>query len=233
MPLAAPLPTLIVDLAGCGASGNATPTLQQIDPASAYSDAPIAVQSARRVVPPAGPGRHLLRLGRRRDASFQVSLDPAAADHRAAIGRGDQSDLERRRRRSTPCCPPACSPALTRSRCATPAGTRSRRRRPSPHWGRTSIRPTSSFSNQRRAPTFAPGETVRRRRPDRRRRRPGARRAVVEQSAIAVSVGAGRRRSDDPLRPRRGRRVPVRDHRPTPDPTWWIRSTSASTPRTR
>jgi hypothetical protein len=77
LPLPAP-PTLIIVLmvAGCGASGNATSHLEQVFPASAYSDAPIKVSLLGSSFHP--PVRVDTYSGAAdvADASFQISLDP-------------------------------------------------------------------------------------------------------------------------------------------------------------
>ena len=89
MPLAAPL-TLILVVAGCEAGGNKTPTLQQISPASAYSDVPVAVTLI------GGPFHPPVRVDTYAGSAdlapspFQVSLDPL----RPVVGRRSVAAIE-------------------------------------------------------------------------------------------------------------------------------------------
>src|SRR5581483_11692005 len=75
LPLAAPL-TLISVVAGCEAGGNKTPTLDQISPASAYSDVPVAVSLI------GGPFHPPVRVDTYAGSAdlapspFQISLEP-------------------------------------------------------------------------------------------------------------------------------------------------------------
>jgi len=90
-PLPAP-PTLIIVLmlAGCGSRGNAASTLEQVFPASAYSDAPIDVSLLGSSFHP--PVRVDTYSGSAdvAGASFQVSLDPL----RPVIGRRSVAGID-------------------------------------------------------------------------------------------------------------------------------------------
>ncbi len=235
MPLPAP-PTLIIVLmlAGCGANGDATSKLQQIYPASAYSDAPIKVSLLGSSFHP--PVRVDTYSGAAdvAPAPFQISLDPL----RPIAGR-----------RSVAAINPIWK-AETQIDTTLPAGLLAGSYTVSLHdAGGNTISSSATYTSlgpdidpphivflQPPADTtFAPGDTSHCRRPSRRRRRPGAKRAVVEPA----------RRRCLPRRRCRIRRIrwpsagstrwacAASRSTPTPGPTWSMASTSASTPRTR
>ena len=157
MPLAAPL-TLLV--AGCGDRRAMPPTLDQLTPASAYSDARsswccLASLSARRSTSTPTPAPPASSQCRSRSRSTRCG-----PHRRPPAGRRDRPDLEQQQRdRRHAAGGPACRQLRRRLHDAAgqliPSSVAVHLAR-----ARTSTRPTSSSSSRRRSAWSSHGETV-------------------------------------------------------------------------